>query len=120
MRTVTGVVQHYAWGDATFLPHLLGMEGTLEADGRPWAELWLGTHPGGPAHVADGRSLSAVAGELPYLLKVLAQDTVNPMLAPGEIVTTGTLTRAFPVSAGERWSTRIDGLPLPGLDVILA
>ena len=72
MRTVTGVVQHYAWGDPTFLPHLLGMEGTLEADGRPWAEWWLGTHPGGPAHVADGRSLSAVAGELPYLLKVLA------------------------------------------------
>ena len=42
---LTGVVQHYAWGDPTFIPGLLG----AEPDGRPWAELWLGTHPNGPA-----------------------------------------------------------------------
>ena len=30
----------------------------------------------------------------------------------GEMVTTGTLTRAFPVTHGERWSTRIEGLDL--------
>jgi mannose-6-phosphate isomerase len=44
----------------------------LEPDGRPWAEWWLGTHPTGPATLADGRELSAVTGDLPYLLKVLA------------------------------------------------
>ena len=33
-------------------------------------------------------------------------------VGPGDVVTTGTLTRAFPVAAGERWETRIDGLPL--------
>jgi len=37
----------------------------------------------------------------------------------GEIVTTGTLTRAFPVIPGERWSTTISGFDLPGLDVSL-
>ena len=65
---VRGVVQHYAWGDPTYIPELLG----ATADGRPWAELWLGTHPAGPATTDDGRPLSELTGELPYLLKVLA------------------------------------------------
>ena len=33
-------------------------------------------------------------------------------LAAGEIVTTGTLTRAFPVAAGEEWTTKLTGVPL--------
>ena len=68
MQPVTGVVQHYAWGDPEFIPGLLG----VAPDGRPWAELWLGTHPNGPATLDDGRPLAAVTGPLPYLLKVLA------------------------------------------------
>jgi len=68
MQEVKGVVQHYAWGDPRFIPALLG----VEPDGRPWAELWLGTHPNGPSHLRDGRPLSDLTGELPYLLKVLA------------------------------------------------
>ena len=68
MRRIEGVVQHYAWGDPTFIPELLG----LEPDGRPWAELWLGTHPNGPATLDDGTALSSLTGELPYLLKVLS------------------------------------------------
>ena len=65
---VTGAIQHYAWGDSSFLPHLLGEE----PDGRPWAEWWLGTHPNGPARLADGRPLGEATGPLPYLLKVLS------------------------------------------------
>lgn len=65
---VVGVVQHYAWGDPTFIADLLG----AVPDGRPWAELWLGTHPNGPTTLTDGTPLSALTGELPYLLKVLA------------------------------------------------
>ena len=68
MQRIEGVVQHYAWGDPEFIPRLLG----LDPDGRPWAELWLGTHPRGPATLADGRPLADESGELPYLLKVLA------------------------------------------------
>ncbi len=67
MLRLTGVVQHYAWGDRLAIPQLLG----VEPDGRPWAELWLGTHPGGPAQVDGNGSLREVAGDLPYLLKVL-------------------------------------------------
>ena len=65
---ITGVVQHYAWGDITFIPELLH----TTADGRPWAELWLGTHPNGPATIDGGGPLVEATGELGYLLKVLA------------------------------------------------
>lgn len=91
MRLVRGVVQHYAWGHPTAIPRLLG----IESDGRPWAELWFGTHLGGASKVvefgdrANGESFNAprssgddsggqstpllsVSGELPFLLKVLA------------------------------------------------
>jgi mannose-6-phosphate isomerase len=68
MQRIEGVVQHYAWGDPAFIPGLLGRA----ADGRPWAELWLGTHPNGPTRLADGTPLAECTGELPYLLKVLA------------------------------------------------
>lgn len=68
MRRIHGVVQHYPWGDPQVIPGLLGEE----PDGRPWAELWLGTHPRGPAMLDDGRPLSDETGDLPYLLKVLA------------------------------------------------
>ena len=68
MQRVEGIVQHYDWGDPVFVPELLG----LEPDGRPWAELWLGTHPNGPSALDDGTPLADVAGPLPYLLKVLA------------------------------------------------
>ena len=50
MQRVHGVVQHYAWGDPAFIPSLLG----VEPDGEPWAELWLGTHPNGPARSTTG------------------------------------------------------------------
>jgi mannose-6-phosphate isomerase len=68
VRDVRGVVQHYDWGDPTFIPHLLA----TEPDERPWAELWLGTHPNGPASFTDGTPLADVTGDLVYLLKVLA------------------------------------------------
>ena len=68
MQRVHGTVQHYAWGDHTYIPDLLG----VEADGTPWAELWLGTHPNGPSRLDDGTALVDTTGPLPYLLKVLA------------------------------------------------
>jgi 2-oxo-3-hexenedioate decarboxylase len=62
------------------------------------------------SNVLDG-PLSA----LRHLIDVLANDSANPPLAAGEIVTTGTLTRAFPVRDGETWSTGISGIPLSGI-----
>jgi len=54
---------------------------------------------------------------LRHLVGLLAHDAVNPPLAAGEIVTTGTLTRAMPVKPGETWSTSLTGIDLPGLAI---
>ena len=67
-QRIVGPIQHYPWGDPLFIPGLLGIAPTDE----PCAELWLGTHPNGPATLADGTELRTLTGDLPYLLKVLA------------------------------------------------
>ncbi|QBE49435.1 mannose-6-phosphate isomerase, class I [Leucobacter triazinivorans] len=73
----------YAWGSRDALPDMLG----TAPNGEPQAELWLGTHPGSPAHVAkatpqahtlidlvesDPERYGVDGGPLPFLLKVLA------------------------------------------------
>ena len=40
-------------------------------------------------------------------------------IKPGMIVTTGTVTRAFPVRPGERWTTAVDGLVVAEMDLTL-
>ncbi|MCS6945242.1 MAG: hypothetical protein RMK97_07510 [Sutterellaceae bacterium] len=67
---------------------------------------------GGGANVL-GSPLMAVA----HLLAVLAQSPVPAPLAAGELVTTGTLTRARPVAAGQAWHTVLAGIELPGVAV---
>jgi 2-oxo-3-hexenedioate decarboxylase len=52
---------------------------------------------------------------LQHLVDLLATQPDSEPLAAGEIVTTGTITDAHAVAAGETWSTGISGLPLPGL-----
>ena len=54
---------------------------------------------------------------LGHLAELLAREPWAPPLGAGEIVTTGVLTDAHPVSPGETWSTEIAGLPLPGLRI---
>lgn len=86
--TLRPTLQHYEWGGYEFIPGLLGVE---NAERRPFAELWMGTHPRGPARAEiDGtllpldRLIAAepwqtlgtdvalrFAGRLPYLFKVL-------------------------------------------------
>jgi 2-oxo-3-hexenedioate decarboxylase len=38
-------------------------------------------------------------------------------LAPGELVSTGTLTASHPLAAGERWRVEVEGLDLPDLSL---
>jgi 2-oxo-3-hexenedioate decarboxylase len=49
---------------------------------------------------------------LHHLVKLLGMDPHNPPLCAGEIISTGTLTLAMPVNAGETWTTRVHGIPL--------
>ncbi|MEO8305843.1 MAG: hydratase [Betaproteobacteria bacterium] len=67
---------------------------------------------GRAANVLDG-PLSA----LRHLVELLERDPAQPPLAAGETVTTGTLTRALPISPGQTWSTRLRGVALGGLRV---
>lgn len=54
---------------------------------------------------------------LKHLVGLLAKDRHNPQVAAGEIITTGTLTKAMPVKPGEHWTTKLDGIPLGGIDI---
>ena len=62
-----------------------------------------------------GHALNVLEGPLStirYAMGLLARDPDNPPLAAGEIISTGTLTRALPVKAGESWTTRLKGIAL--------
>jgi 2-oxo-3-hexenedioate decarboxylase len=69
-------------------------------------------------HIMDhGRAANVLDGPLSalrYLVDLLARDPANPPLAAGEIVTTGTLTRALPIAPGETWCTALSGIALDG------
>jgi 2-oxo-3-hexenedioate decarboxylase len=57
---------------------------------------------------------------LRHLVGLLAEDSVNPPLKAGEIVSTGTLTRALPVAPGENWHTELNGISLDGIRLAFA
>jgi 2-oxo-3-hexenedioate decarboxylase len=102
------------------------------------SSLWIGPrHPFAPRASASERELASLEVELlrdgapcergrgtdvldgpltalGELVALLAADPHDPPLAAGEIVTTGSLTRAPPIVAGEVWTTRISGTPLEG------
>jgi mannose-6-phosphate isomerase len=80
-------VKRYQWGSPTWIPDMLGLD---NGGGEPWAELWMGAHPGSPSTVlVQGTEQSlgqliaadplrylgkewAAAGTLPFLFKLLA------------------------------------------------
>ncbi len=64
--------------------------------------------------------LDSPAHALIHLRDVLAAQPQFPPLAPGEFVTTGTLTDAWPVAPGQRWSSDYGALPVHGLTVEFA
>ena len=91
MQLLRGTVRTYAWGSRTAIAEFTGRPAPTA---HPEAELWLGAHPGDPAHIdgPDGeRSLIDVIAQdpdgelgasvrqrfgdvLPFLVKVLAAD----------------------------------------------
>jgi 2-oxo-3-hexenedioate decarboxylase len=59
--------------------------------------------------------LGSPALALAHLARLLADQPQSPKLAAGEIVTTGTVTDAWPVAAGEVWSSDYGVLGINGL-----
>jgi 2-oxo-3-hexenedioate decarboxylase len=70
-----------------------------------------GTRRSGQARDVLGGPLSA----LRHLVEELAHRPALPPLVAGETVTTGTLTQAMPIAAGQVWSTALAGIDLQGL-----
>lgn len=70
--------------------------------------------------IDEGGGASVLGGPLTplrHMVDMLADDPYNPPLAAGEIITTGTLTRAFPIAPGEAWTTKIAVMPIEGVGI---
>ena len=60
-----------------------------------------------------GHPLAAVK----HLMQVLTSQSPHQPLQANELVTTGTVTSAYSVQAGQTWQTALAGIALPGLSV---
>jgi 2-keto-4-pentenoate hydratase len=65
-----------------------------------------------------GNVLGGPLSALRHLVEGFGSDAAT-RIKPGMIVTTGTVTRAFPVKPGERWTTTVEGLVVAEMDVTL-
>jgi mannose-6-phosphate isomerase len=102
MFLLKGKVQHYAWGGKGYIPELLSISND---ENRPFAEYWLGIHPGAPATVelsanAQTGLLDLIRSEprrylgtrvasrfqdLPFLLKILdVKDMLSIQVHPSK------------------------------------
>ena len=70
------------------------------------------TRTGSGANVLDSPLIA-----LKYLVEEIARYPQSQPLQAGEIITTGTLTDAMPVAAGQAWATELAGIPLDGIGV---
>ena len=70
----------------------------------------------------EGRGSNVLGSPLTAIahLNTVINNGLHPVpLQADELVTTGTLTAAFPIRPGQCWSTELDGIDLPGLSVTL-
>jgi 2-oxo-3-hexenedioate decarboxylase len=107
-----GALRHGPWVavyGATDWPALLAdFPVTLSCDGQEMDR-------GHSANVMGGGPLAALA----HLADLLAADPDAPPLSAGEVIATGTLTRALPVAPGQTWTAEAHGLPLPPITLTL-
>jgi 2-oxo-3-hexenedioate decarboxylase len=74
----------------------------------------------GAAVAAEGGGADVLGSPLlalAHLVGLLAHLPQCPPVAAGEVVTTGSLTPALDIAAGETWSTTLSGIALPGLSI---
>lgn len=106
MRRLHNMTQAYDWGSTSDIPRFLGRT----ASGEPVAEVWLGTHALAPSLVEtpDGlRPLSEVAGEVPFMLKILAAEKplsiqVHPSQAEARVGFAREEAEGIPVDSPQR------------------
>ncbi|KAJ9660517.1 hypothetical protein H2198_002453 [Neophaeococcomyces mojaviensis] len=100
MRSVSDIKSH-----ADFLTQLQNFEIDLFCNGK----------------LVDQGKGSNVLGSpikaLKHLVELLNDQTLHPQIMPGEIITTGTLTKALPINDGDVWHTHFRGIELGGYRV---
>jgi mannose-6-phosphate isomerase len=67
-------IKHYEWGSPILIPQFLGLKNN---NGIPYAEMWMGTYTSAPSKAISGNitlNLKDIAGELPFLFKLLGVD----------------------------------------------
>ena len=103
--------------------YLVGERRPVAGDRAGWAEalssftIEISSDAGVVRH---GRAANVLGGPLKalrHLVRELSLSSPREPLRPGELVTTGTLTDAMPVAAGQTWTTRLSGIDLPGIEV---
>jgi 2-keto-4-pentenoate hydratase len=111
-----------------------GLHGALLVGERhavaPDSERWMATLSGFDVDLLcdgatrdRGRARDVLDGPISairHLVDVLARFPEQPPLAAGEVVTTGTLTRAMPITQGETWTTALRRVDLAGIRLRLA
>ena len=79
--------------------------------------------------LCDGQHSQSGGGELVlgsplmalrHLVGLLAEDPKNPPLSAGEIVSTGSLTLAMPITPGQTWTAKPEGIPLEEVTLRIA
>ena len=104
-RLLLGPAQPVAALGAGLAAALAALSVTLWCDGEQ-VDTGVGANVlGSPLHALE------------HLQRALAEAPAAERIEAGEWITTGTLTAAWPVRAGQAWHTTIDGLALPGLHV---
>ena len=102
---------------------LTGAKRSIEDNRGEWAERLASftitlkcsdgvTRTGNGANVLDSPLIA-----LKFLVEEIARYPHARPLQAGEIITTGTLTDAMPVAAGQTWATELAGIPLDGIRV---
>jgi len=110
-----GLHGRLVFGTPTPVSELQGLAALLPAFEVELSKEGAVVDRGTGANVLDSPLLA-----LAHFIGVLAKQPEAPALRAGEIVTTGVLTDAHPVKAGETWTTSLRRLPLPGLTVTFA
>jgi 2-keto-4-pentenoate hydratase len=110
---------------AAFALHGALVHGPLVAIDHTSADRWIETLAtfeidlSRDGEVVDhGRAENVLGSPLSAFRHFVAGMRAMPLargIEAGDLISTGTLTRAFPIEAGEIWSTRLSGLDLPGM-----
>jgi 2-keto-4-pentenoate hydratase len=103
---------------------LIGKRHSIEDDPLRWSRQLesftarLSEAAGAHAVGGGGQVLGSPIKALGHLVREMARYGAEPLRA-GEIVTTGTLTRALPARSGEHWRASTSGIPFSEIEVRL-